>query len=85
LDRGLSNRGVALVRGRRAPIAGRVCMNMSMLDVTDVPNVAAGDEVVLIGRQGDDQITAEEMAAQLDTINYEVVTRIGASVPRIAV
>jgi alanine racemase len=85
LDRGLSNRGVALVRGRRVPVVGRVCMNMSMLDVTDVPQVAAGDEVVLIGRQGDDQVTAEEMAALLDTINYEVVTRIGASVPRVVV
>ena len=85
LDRGLSNRGVALVRGRRAPIAGRVCMNMTMLDVTDVTGAAAGDEVVLIGAQGEETITAEEMGALLDTINYEVVTRIGASVPRLVV
>lgn len=84
-DRGLSNRGVALVRGRRAPVAGRVCMNMSMLDVSDVPGVAAGDEVVLIGRQGTDELPAEAMAALLETINYEVVTRIGASVPRLLV
>jgi alanine racemase len=85
LDRGLSNRGAVLVRGRRAPIVGRVCMNMTMLDVTDVPGAAAGDEAVLLGRQGDEQISAEEMAGLLDTINYEVVTRIGASVPRIVV
>lgn len=85
LDRGLSNRGVALVRGRRVPFAGRVCMNMSMLDVTECPGVTAGDEVVLLGRQGDEQVTAEEMAALLETINYEVVTRIGASVPRVVV
>lgn len=85
LDRGLSNRGVVLVRGRRAPIVGRVCMNMCMVDVTDVPGASAGDEAVLIGRQGDEQVTAEEMAGLLDTINYEVVTRIGASVPRVVV
>jgi alanine racemase len=84
-DRGLSNNGEVLIRGRRAPIAGRVCMNMSMVDVTEIPGVRAGDEAVLIGRQGEDELTAEEMAARIDTINYEVVTRIGASVPRVLV
>ena len=85
LDRGLSNRGAVLIRGRRAPIAGRVCMNMCMVDVTAIPGAAAGDEAVILGAQGDERISAEEIAAHLDTINYEVVTRIGASVPRLMV
>jgi alanine racemase len=74
-----------LIRGRRAPIAGRVCMNMCMVDVTDIPGAAAGDEAVLLGAQGEERITAEEIAGLLDTINYEFVTRIGASVPRVVV
>jgi alanine racemase len=82
LDRGLSNRGRVLVRGQVAPIVGRVAMNMCMVDVTDIPGVTVGDEAVIIGRQGDRALTAEDMAALLDTINYEVVTRIGAAVPR---
>jgi alanine racemase len=85
VDRGLSNRGSVLIRGRRAPIAGRVCMNMTMVDVTDIPEARAGDEAVLLGRQGLETISAEEIAALLDTINYEVVTRIGQSVPRVLV
>jgi alanine racemase len=74
--------GEVLVRGRRAPIAGRICMDQTMINVTDIPGVRQGDEVVLIGRQGDDRITAEEVAARLGTINYEVVSAILARVPR---
>ena len=74
-DRGLSDSASALVRGRRARICGRVMMNMTALDVTDVDGVLVGDEVVLLGCQGDEQITAEELAGLLGTINYEVVTR----------
>ncbi len=74
--------GEVLVRGRRAPIVGRVCMDQTMIDVTAIPGVRQGDEVVLIGRQGDDRITAEEVAARLGTINYEVVSAILARVPR---
>jgi alanine racemase len=83
VDRSLSNRGRVLVRGAVAPIVGRVAMNMCMVDVTDIPNVAPGDEAVIIGRQSERENTAEDMAALLDTINYEVVTRISASVPRV--
>jgi alanine racemase len=67
----------------RAPVVGRVCMDYTMLDVTGIPGVAVGDEVVLIGRQGDDAITAEEVAAWLGTINYEVVSAILPRVPRL--
>ena len=74
--------GQVLVRGRRAAIVGRVCMDQAMLDVTGIPGVRQGDEVVLIGRQGEDAITAEEVAARLGTINYEVVSAILARVPR---
>jgi alanine racemase len=72
-----------LVRGRRAPTVGRVCMDQTMIDVSHIPNVRVGDEVVLIGRQGDDAITAEEVADWLGTINYEVVSEILARVPRV--
>ena len=78
----LSNRGAALVRGRRAPVAGRVCMDLTMLDVTAIANVQQGDEVVLLGRQGDAEISADEMAAWANTISYEVLTSISARVPR---
>ncbi|MFQ5343567.1 MAG: alanine racemase, partial [Anaerolineae bacterium] len=73
-----------LVRGRRAPIVGRVCMDQTMIDVTHIAGVRQGDEVVLIGEQGDDRITAEEVAERLGTINYEVVSEILARVPRVS-
>jgi alanine racemase len=79
----LSNRGAALVRGQRAPIAGRVCMDLTMLDVTDIRNVRSGDEVVLLGGQGAAEISADEIAAWANTISYEILTSIGARVPRI--
>jgi alanine racemase len=84
-DRSLSNRGQALVRGVRVPVAGRVCMDMIMLDVTDVTAVAEGDEVVLIGAQGKERITADDLAAKTGTIAYEVLCGISGRVPRIAV
>jgi len=82
-NRLLSNKGSVLVKGRRAPIVGRVCMDMTMIDVTDIPGVSVNDEVVLIGSQGDDGITADEMATLLGTINYEVTCAISKRVPRI--
>ncbi len=82
-DRGLSNRGRVLIRGQVAPVVGRVAMNMTMVDVTDIPGVTVGDEAVIIGRQGNRSLTAEDMAALLDTINYEVVTRINPALPRL--
>ena len=72
-----------LVRGQRAPILGRVCMDQIMVDVTDIPGAQSGDEVVLLGRQGADCIDAEEMAAWLDTISYEVICAPGKRVPRV--
>lgn len=81
--RGPRNWGEVLVRGRRAPIVGQVCMDQTMVDVTAVPNVRAGDEVVLIGRQGSEAITVEDVAARLGTIGYEVVAAILARVPRV--
>jgi len=72
-----------LVRGQRAPIVGRVTMDQTMLDVTHIPGVRAGDEVVLIGRQGAQEVTVDDVAGALGTINYEVVSEILARVPRV--
>jgi alanine racemase len=82
-SRSLSNRGEALVRGVRAPVAGRVCMDMCMLDVTDVPGVSEGDEVVLIGNRENERITADDIAAKTGTIAYEVLCGISSRVPRV--
>ncbi len=84
-SRALSNRGEALVRGVRVPVAGRVCMDMMMLDVTGVPGVAEGDEVTLIGSQASERITADEIAQKAGTISYEVLCGIGSRVPRVVV
>lgn len=84
-DRALSNLAYVLIHGKRAPIRGRICMNMCMADVTDIPDVKMGDEVVLLGRQGDEVITAEQLASWSGTINYELTTQIQSTVPRIAV
>ena len=81
--RGPKNYGTVLVRGARAPIVGRVCMDQTMIDVTGLPGVEIGDEVVLIGKQGSQELSAEEIGAQLGTNNYETVTTISARVPRI--
>jgi alanine racemase len=81
LDTRLANRGSALVRGQRVAVVGSVCMDMISLDVTGL-DVSPGDEVVLIGRQGDDEITAREMAAAIGAIPWEVVCRIGARIER---
>jgi alanine racemase len=75
--------GEVLVRGQRAPIVGRVCMDQTMIDITAIPEVRQGDEVVLIGQQGGERITAEDVAERLGTINYEVVSEILARVPRV--
>lgn len=82
-NRLLSNRGEVLVRGRRAPVVGRVSMDLVTVDVTNIDGAAVGDEVVLLGRQGGEEITAEELAAKLDTISYEVFCNVGARVPRV--
>lgn len=84
-DRKLSNAAHVLVRGKRAPIRGRVCMNLCMADVTDIPGVRLEDEVVLMGKQGREHVSAEQLAAWIGTINYEAVTRINPLLPRIVV
>jgi alanine racemase len=82
-DRALSGVAHVLVRGRRAPVRGRVCMNMCMVDVTDVPEAALEDEVVLLGRAGDERISAEQLAEWCGTISYEIVSRIHPGLPRV--
>lgn len=82
-NRLLSNRGEVLIRGRRAPIVGRVCMDQILADVTDIEGVKLHDEAVCIGRQGRDEITAEEIAALCGTINYEILCAISPRVPRL--
>ncbi|MFH1541369.1 MAG: alanine racemase [Elusimicrobiota bacterium] len=72
-----------IVRGKKVPVVGRVCMDMTMIDVTDVKNVAIGDEVVIIGYQGKEKITVEDVAKRTNTINYEIVTSISKRIPRI--
>ncbi|MCB0277751.1 MAG: alanine racemase, partial [Calditrichaeota bacterium] len=84
-DRLLSNRGEVLIRGQRAPVLGRICMNLMMVDVTDIEDAILEDEVVLLGRQGEDEITADEMAELCETINYEAVARINPDLARVVV
>ncbi len=79
----LSNRAEALVRGRRVPVAGRVSMDMLTLDVSGLADAATGDEVVLIGAQGDEAVSCEELAGRAHTISYEILSRIGLRVPRV--
>jgi alanine racemase len=81
--RAFSNRASVLVRGRRAPVVGTVCMDLTLADVTGVPDVAVGDEVLLLGAQRDERITAEELAAHAGTISYELFCGIGPRVPRV--
>jgi alanine racemase len=82
IRRSLSSKGTALIRGQRVPYTGRVAMDMIMLDVTDVPDVRVDDEVTLIGSAGGESVTADDMARDAATINYEIVTGIMARVPR---
>jgi len=82
-NRHLSNSGEAIIRGVKAPIIGTVCMDQCLCDVTHIPGASVGDEVVLIGRQGDEEITADEVAQKSQTISYEIVCAINARVPRI--
>jgi alanine racemase len=82
-SRHLSNQGEVLIRGKRASVIGRVCMDFTMVDVTEIPNVSLGDEVILMGKQGKEQITVEEIAKKINSISYEVLCLIGKRVPRI--
>lgn len=84
-DRLLSSRGTMLVRGKRVPVVGRVCMDQTMVDLGKVPDAECGDEVVILGAQGDNSVTADEMAETLGTINYEIVASLMARVRRVYV
>lgn len=84
-DRLLSNSGAVLINGQRCAVRGRVCMNVSMVELPLKIKVALGDEVILIGRQGRSEITVEEIARKCQTINYEIVTRINPLIPRIVI
>jgi alanine racemase len=84
-SRCLGNRARVLVRGCRAPVVGRVCMNIMMIDVTDVPGVQVGEEVVIIGSQDGATMAVEELASLSDTINYEFLARLSPSIPRLVV
>ena len=82
-NRLLSNCGEALLRGRRVRVAGRVCMDWTMFDVSDVPGVAVGDEITLLGSAEGGSITGDEWAERIGTISYEVFCGIGKRVPRV--
>ncbi len=77
-----SSKGHVLIHGRRCKVLGRICMNMCMVDVTDVPRVRVEDEVILLGRKGTESVPAEEIAGHADSIAYEIVTRINPLIPR---
>jgi alanine racemase len=83
LPRACSNRGRVLIRGQRAPLIGTVSMDMAMADISHLPDVAAGDEVVVLGRQGDDEITLDEFAESAGIIPHELLVRLGSRAPRI--
>lgn len=84
-DRKLSNSGRVLVNGKYAPVVGRVAMNMTMIDLTDIKKAKQGDFVVLIGKSGKNQMSADELATRIGTINYEIVSRINPKLPRVIV
>ena len=84
-DRTLSSSGHMLVRGVRAPIIGRVCMDLTMIDVGHVPDVRLEDEVVVLGSQGNETISADEIAKRIGTINYEIVSSLTSRVPKVYV
>ena len=81
--RNLSGKFYCLIHGKRAPILGRVCMDQMMVDVTDIPGVSLNDKVVLVGRDGDEVITMEAIAAAAGSFNYEFVCGISRRVPRL--
>jgi len=83
--RAFGNRAEALVRGQRVPVVGRVCMDLCLLDVTDVPHVAEGDRVVLLGSMGEETISAAELASLVGTLPYEILCAISPRVPRVYV
>lgn len=81
--RQVSNKSRVIINGEYAPVIGNVCMDQMMVDITDIKSVNVGDDVILVGKQGDKEVTFEEIAALADTINYEIICGIGKRVPRI--
>ena len=84
-DRNLSGKGEILIHGKRVPVLGRICMDQFMADVTDVDDVKEGDMVTLIGRDGGEEITAEEMAERSGGFHYEILCNVGKRMPRVYV
>jgi alanine racemase len=82
IPRSLSNRGAFAIAGARCPIVGRVCMNMTMIDLAAAPHAKPGDVVTLIGTDGGASVTADDWAEWAETINYEIVTRLPAQLTR---
>lgn len=82
-DRGLSNLAYVLVRGKRAPVRGRICMNLSVIDITDIKGTKIGDEVTLVGRDSSEVLDIEQLASWAQTINYEILSRLNPSIPKI--
>ena len=82
-NRLLSNKAEVLVHGKRAQVVGRVCMDQCMIRVTGIPDVKIGDEVVIIGKQGDDEITIEELVGRIGTIPHEIFCDLNRRLPRI--
>jgi alanine racemase len=83
-DRRLTNVAHVLIDGMRAPVCGRVCMNLTVVDVTHIPGARAGSVATLLGRDGEEEVSADTLASWMGTINYEVVTRIHPGQPRLA-
>ena len=83
--RSLSDKGFVLIRGRKAPILGRVCMDQFMVDVSDIPEVKEGDKVTLIGASGSEQITADSLGELSSRFNYELVCDLNQRLPRVYV
>lgn len=84
-DRGLSNQAHVLIRGKRAPVRGRICMNLMMVDITDIPGVKLEDPALLIGQARGEKLTAEQLGSWAGTINYEILARLSPAIPRIVI
>ena len=81
--RALSNKGSILIHGKKAPILGRICMDQTMVDISDIPEAKEGDEVVVIGKNGDNELSAEEVSELAGSFNYELLCDLGKRIPRV--
>jgi len=84
-DRSLSNLSHVLIKGKRAPVRGRICMNLMMVDITDIKGVRLEEEVVLLGKSGSERISADQLALWAGTVNYEIISRINENIPRVII